>query len=322
MRKALVIGINDYPGSALKFCKNDAIEMKKLLSTNGDGSANFDVKMELDVRQKGKMRNLVAELFSGDDEAVLFYFAGHGCIDGGTNYLVTPDCLPGDCGIQLDDILKMANDSKAKNKIIILDSCFSGAAGSPALFGTGVAYLGEGVTILTACKENETSVEFADHGLFTKLLIEALSGGAADVRGKITFGSIYSYIDQALGPWDQRPVFKTNVSQFLSVRDCIPSVDDTVLREIQNCFHDPNQQFHLDPSYEFTNSTSYKISVVEPFAQPEHVKILETLQKLESISLVEPVEEEHMYFAAMHSKACRLTVLGKHYWYLLKEKRF
>ena len=48
---------------------------------------------------------------------------------------------------------------------------------------------------------------------------------------------------------------------------------------------------------------------------------LKSLQKLESVDLVEPVDEEHMYFAAMNSKSCRLTPLGKYYWKLLKDDR-
>ena len=45
------------------------------------------------------------------------------------------------------------------------------------------------------------------------------------------------------------------------------------------------------------------------------------LQKFESVGLVVPVEEEHMYFAAINSKSCRLTALGYQYWRLVKEKK-
>ena len=34
-----------------------------------------------------------------------------------------------------------------------------------------------------------------------------------------------------------------------------------------------------------------------------------------------PVGEEHMYFAAMNSKACRLTALGSQCWRLANEKK-
>ena len=56
-----------------------------------------------------------------------------------------------------------------------------------------------------------------DHGLFTSLLLEALKGGAADITGHITPGGIYAYIDKALGPWEQRPVFKTKCNSLYTL---------------------------------------------------------------------------------------------------------
>lgn len=42
------------------------------------------------------------------------------------------------------------------------------------------------------------------------------------------------------------------------------------------------------------------------------------LQKYNRVNLVIPVEEDHIYYAAMNSKACKLTALGIHYWNLIK----
>ena len=41
----------------------------------------------------------------------------------------------------------------------------------------------------------------------------------------------------------------------------------------------------------------------------------------ESDCIFVPVDSEYMYFAAMESKACKLTSLGYHYWRLVKDKR-
>lgn len=57
-----------------------------------------------------------------------------------------------------------------------------------------------------------------EHGVFTDLLLQGLKGGAADISGNITPASLYSFVDQSLGAWQQRPVFKTNISQFLPIR--------------------------------------------------------------------------------------------------------
>lgn len=40
---------------------------------------------------------------------------------------------------------------------------------------------------------------------------------------------------------------------------------------------------------------------------------MKLLQRLERVGLVEPVDTAHMYYAAMESKSCRLTALGKYY---------
>ena len=77
----------------------------------------------------------------------------------------------------------------------------------------------------------------------------------------------------------------------------------------------------MNPSYEDTNEKVVHHKVIEPFANPTNVSIFKDLQKLESIGLVVPVDEEHMYFAAMNSKSCKLTALGYHYWRLVKDKR-
>ena len=163
-------------------------------------------------------------------------------------------------------------------------------------------------------------MEVNGHGLFTSLLLEALSGGAADITGHITPGGIYAYIDKALGPWEQRPVFKTNVTRFTSLRNVIPQVDISTVRKICTYFVDENSELAMDPSFEPTNDQSVIHEVVEPYANPTNTKIFADLQKLEGIGLVVPVGEEHMYFAAMNSKSCALTSIGKQYWRLVHNK--
>ena len=44
MRKALVIGLNDYPGCPLDGCVNDANAVASILARNGDNTPNFDVQ--------------------------------------------------------------------------------------------------------------------------------------------------------------------------------------------------------------------------------------------------------------------------------------
>lgn len=310
MKKALIVGINNYLADPLTGCVNDASAFATTIEKNGDGSPNFSVRLETGVTTKSQLKTMIKELFEGDSDIALLYFSGHGFINEFGGHIVTPDHQTNDEGVSMDEILILANNSKAKDKIIILDCCHSGAFGSPATSGGSSAQIIEGVVVLTASKSSESAIEVNGHGIFTNLLIDALQGGAADLRGHITPGSVYAYIDQALGPWDQRPVFKTNVTRFTSLRTINPQVPTEVLRKITEYFPTPEQEYKLDPTYEFDN---------KDIAVPENVAVLKNLQKLVSIGLVVPVGEEHMYYAAQNSKTCKLTALGYHYWRLVNE---
>ena len=320
MRKALVVGIDNYAQCPLHGCCNDADAVSQILESNADGSPNFSVKLEKNVRSKANLRRLIDECFSGDADIALFYYSGHGHIDSVGGYLVTPDFANYDFGVSLQDILSIANSSRCKEKFIILDSCFSGFMGSVNTAGQSTAVINEGVTILTSSRSSEASMEVNGHGLFTSLLLEALAGGAADITGHVTPGGIYAYIDKALGPWEQRPVFKTNVTRFTSLRRVIPQVDISTIRKICTYFNDENSELAMDPSFEPTNSHSVPHQVMEPYADSVNTKIFADLQKLEGIGLVVPVGEDHMYFAAMKSKSCALTAIGKQYWRLVHNK--
>ena len=94
------------------------------------------------------------ELFADDSEVALFYFAGHGYIETTGGYLCGGECKTGDDGLALSDVMTFANESQARNKIIILDSCYSGALGDHPI-NRQVSEIAEGVTILTASTKGQ-----------------------------------------------------------------------------------------------------------------------------------------------------------------------
>lgn len=311
MRKALLVGIDDYATCPLHGCVNDAIEMKTVLERDNDGSPNFSIKEILSTDgtvTRSQLKKEIDNLFSGDPEVALFFFAGHGCLNSFGGYIVTSDFQKYDEGVSMDDVLGAANRSKAKNRIIILDCCHSGNMGSPAITEGKFSELADGVTVLTACRPAETASEAKGQGLFTSLLVDALKGGSADLVGHVSPGSVYAYVDRALGPWAQRPVFKTNVSQFVSLRKVDPPIETAVLRKITTHFRNPYEELKLDPTFEDTKNGF----------DSKNVAVMKELQKLEGVGLVAPVDEDHMYYAAIHSKSCKLTALGVQYWNLVE----
>ncbi|UPK71187.1 caspase domain-containing protein [Chitinophaga filiformis] len=312
MRKALVVGIDEYPGSAkLKGCVNDAMEVARLLDTNADGSPNFDVMVSNNVKTRSVLKSLIADLFKSDDEIGLFYFSGHGYFTDIGGYIVTPDFSRYDEGISMDEILKIVSRSNARHKIVILDCCHAGAMGTTTVTGTNTAFLKEGVIILASSRDTEVSVEKSGQGVFTRLLVDALKGGAADIGGEVTPGNIYSYIDKALGRWEQRPVFKANIAHTVSLRKVKPVVALSELRKLTEYFQHADSEYPLDPSYEYTAEAP----------DSDNINIFKILRRMQLIGLVEPVGEEYMYWAAINRKSCRLTSMGMYYWKLLTNKR-
>ena len=325
MRKALIVGINYYEKCEPLFgCVDDAYSVKAMLQRHGsDSSLNFDCKLltgtgHSDSVSKGQLKDAIVELFETKYEIALFYFAGHGHIESTGGYIITSDATRGDDGVSLQEIMTLANKSPSDNKIVILDSCHSGIAGNSSIIND-LANLSEGVTVLTASTAEQYATEEDSKGLFTTLLVDALGGAAANLTGDITPGSIYAHIDQSLGAWDiQRPVFKTNVKKFVSLRKVSPPIALTDLLRIEELFPLPGFEFHLDPTFE-PEMKGRELGMPNPI--PEHTQIFALLQKYNRLNLLVPVGVPHMWHAAMQSKSCKLTVLGEHYRMLVMKKR-
>jgi hypothetical protein len=315
MRKALVVGIDYYSsGSNLFGCVHDARSVETVLKRHGNGSLNFDVHFlgadqAREAVSRADLKDAITELFTGESEVALLYFAGHGHIEATGGYILGSDSTRGDDGVALMEVLSLANASQAKNKVIVLDSCHSGIAGTLPTGGEG-AVLSEGITILTASTAEQYATESAAGGVFTTLFVNALNGAACNLVGDISPGSVYAHIDQSLGAWDQRPVFKTNVKSFVSLRKVQPPIGLAELRLITHLFPKPGYLYPLDPSFE------PEMKGRDPGMPPpdsENTQNFAVLQKYNRVNLVVPVGAEHMWHAAMQSKSCKLTVLGEHY---------
>ena len=323
MRIALIVGINYYEhGSPLFGCVDDAHAVHAVLERHGDGSVNFDSRLltgtgPTDRVTRGTLKDSVSTLFQTQADIALFYFAGHGHIETTGGYLLGTDASRGDEGLSLAEILTLANQSPAQNKVIILDSCHSGIAGTPP-GPERLATLSDGLTVLTASTADQYATEENGRGVFTALLVDALHGGAANLTGDITPGSLYAHVDQSLGAWEQRPVFKTNVRQFVSLRRVPPPIDLDDLRRITEFFPSKGSEFALDPSFE-PELKGREHDMPAPIL--ENTRTFALLQRYNRLNLVVPVEAPHMWHAAMESKSCRLTVLGEHYRRLVEKRR-
>lgn len=321
MRKALIVGIDYYEHlGPLSGCVNDAHAIKMILERHADGTRNFVTPEVIvgtspsNIATRDRLKSGVRSLFEGDPEIALFYFAGHGFIEDTGGFLCAGDCKTGDDGLALSDLMEIARRSKARNKLVILDSCHSGIAGERAVT-PGTSEIHEGMTVLTASTADQFAMEIpgGGAGVFTTLLVDALLGAAANLLGEITPGSVYAHIDQSLGPFAQRPVFKTNVKTFVSLRKVTPPIPLADLQSLTTYFPEPGFKFALDPSYEPERYEEQRKNPSVPPPDPKKAAVFATLQRYAKVNLARPVDAPHMWHAAMNYKSCELTVLGEHY---------
>lgn len=315
MKRALVVGIDHYKSAPLNGCIKDANRIANLISQNEDGTPNFDTKLmtsDNDSITRSSLKEAITNLFKDEADMAFLYFSGHGTSNNLGGYVVTQDAAKYDEGVSMRDILDLANNSKVKECTLMLDCCFSGELGSLPSIDNNAAVIREGISILTASRPTQVSMENCDGGLFTSLVCDALSGSAADLLGTITTANIYAHVEPIFGAWDQRPLFKTHVSRSIPLRRCKPLIDPNILRELPDFFDEPTSKHALDKTYEPTE---------KPKDHPNEV-IFDKLQACYRRGVVRPDGEVHMYYAAMNNKSCSLTPLGQFYWHLAKNKKF
>jgi hypothetical protein len=322
VRKALIVGIDHYDQiDSLSGCVNDAHSVKSVLERHADGTVNFATPKlmtgtsTIDRVDKAALKDAVRELFADDSEIALFYFAGHGYVEDTGGFLCGTECRTGDDGLALAEVMTLARNSPARNKVIVLDSCHGGVAGNRPE-GQAVAEIKDGMTILTASTAEQYAMEVpgGGAGVFTSLFVDALGGAAANLVGDVTPGSVYAHIDQSLGPWGgQRPVFKTNVKTFVSLRKAAAPIPLADLQALATHFPSADHQIPLDPAYEPERSQEQLADATLPRPDPLKTAVFAVLQKYVKVNLVRPVDAPHMWHAAMQRKSCELTVLGQHY---------
>ncbi len=318
MKRALVVGINNYKNIAqLGGCVNDANGIAALISKNDDGSPNFETKLVTSEGSKQitkkDLKQLLSDLLNKPADMAFFYFSGHGTATNLGGYLCTYETDQYDEGFPMQELLTLINQSSIKEIVVLLDCCQSGSLGAVPALRDGLNAVKEGVSILTASRENESSVEINGSGIFTSLVLDALAGSAADLLGTVTPAGVYSHVEQSFGAWDQRPLFKSYVSRSTPLRKALPKIDISILRKIISLFSSPNFIHELNRTYEHT----------EKEAKSENVEKFKTLKKLQTVGLIKINREPDpdLYWACIENRSCQMTPLGKFYWHLVKANK-
>ncbi|MFI7526483.1 caspase domain-containing protein [Nocardia salmonicida] len=145
------------------------------------------------------------------EDLLLVYFAGHGLVDSQDNLFLGLADSPRPLdqywlAVDIRDLRTIMNDSnsRAANRVLILDCCFSGRAfeamGSGAAASAIEAMGVRGTFTMTSTPENETALApvGGQHTAFTGALIELLDTGVADGPEFLTLDTIYEHTRNVL----------------------------------------------------------------------------------------------------------------------------
>lgn len=186
-RKAFIIGANTL---GLKHAESDADLMRECLG-----------KYEYSIISPPKKKNDIMPKF--DDfidettklDLIVFYFSGHGHIIKGKLFLVIDDSLKSKNLISITSIIELIEQSRAKDKLIILDCCNSGTSAVDWDLEQPDRY-----RILTSSERLEKSKELDAYkaGFLTYYFHKAIMSCASKVagrEGKIRINELHNWLE-------------------------------------------------------------------------------------------------------------------------------
>lgn len=216
---ALLIGASTFGSDgpeALAAPEQDAAALRAVLTDPAiAGFAAGDVKFALNAGLE-RTQELIQWLFHGRarDDLLLLYYTGHGFKDprDGELYLALPGTkarAPAANSLLASWVKREIGFSASARKLVILDSCFSGAFGAPegtmkrgdsaALEQETFSPKGYGTVTLASSAAGQVSFELGGQSLYTRALVDALATGAADPEAEeVTVNALHDYLSERM----------------------------------------------------------------------------------------------------------------------------
>ena len=201
--------ISDIPEA--QFADRDAEAVKNHLLALGFPSRNVVHLSGEKAGYKGIEKFVEIWLPKNVDEnsRVVFYFSGHGAPDpqSGQAYLLPYDGDPNfleNTGYPIKRLYEKLSALKAKEVIVAMDACFSGAGGRsvqakgarPLVMKVDTESAPQNLTVFAAASGEQitSTLEDQGHGTFTYYFLKGLSGGAKDASGRVSAQALYDYL--------------------------------------------------------------------------------------------------------------------------------
>ena len=220
-RIALLIATSKYVDGQLRRLRapvEEAKELRQLLLDPEVGS--FDEAEVAHDESKAEIERRIELLFNrrSPDDLVLLYLSCHGIKnDHNRLFFATTNTLiaqPNSTAVHAGFVQRLLDESEAGAKVVLLDCCYSGAFSkghetkSAGPVDLERELLGRGTYVITATDELEYAFEDDQlvldqkqrYSIFTGALIEGISTGDADFRGKgfVSGDDIYQFLYERL----------------------------------------------------------------------------------------------------------------------------
>nr|MBI3614395.1 SUMF1/EgtB/PvdO family nonheme iron enzyme [Nitrospirota bacterium] len=212
---AVVIGISQYREEVIPkvpYAVKDAEAIAQLLEKQA-GIPKTHIRLLTDAKATSADLRTIGDWLKmrvKPESTIYIYYAGHGTPNPKTGeaYLVPWDGNPDyPAGLYpLNDLYATLNKLPAKDIVVLLDSCFSGAQGRsvlakgarPMVISAENPLLASGkVIVLAASTGSQISSDYdkAGHGLFTHAVLTGLHGAAdQDQNGLVTLRELFPYV--------------------------------------------------------------------------------------------------------------------------------
>lgn len=210
---AIVIGIEQYRQKLPKadFATSDAETVTKYLTKVMGYPEENVVTLTNDKASKSDFEKYFGKWLSNNVEkggTVFVYYSGHGAPNPKTGdaFLVPYDGDPAfidETGYPLSKLYEQLGKLPAKEIIVALDSCFSGAGGRsviakgarPLVMNMKANAIPPNVAVLSASSGEQISSTYDEkgHGLFTYFMLKGLKG-EAETNGSVDIGNLFEYI--------------------------------------------------------------------------------------------------------------------------------
>lgn len=212
--RVLVVGINKYEDPNIRplgLAEKDASDLARVFERQ-KGRAYDEVQV---VRLLGKeallprVKSVLGEFRrnAGDGDTTVLFFSGHGFNDGQVYLIPMYNSRLSDLesdSLRQSDVEDFV--SKTRGRVMVfIDTCYSGAVvggrsnnPDPDRFVQSLASGSGDRLVMAASRGGQPALEKPDwgNGAFTKALIEALEGGAADGSGVVTSSQLFAYVSR------------------------------------------------------------------------------------------------------------------------------